>query len=124
MHPLKRSWRILAVLLLLASLPACADPWTSADTARQAIFTGLAVVDWAQTRRIARQPVYYEMNPVLGSHPSVGQVDAYFAGAIVGHAAVSYLLPAGWRAGWQYVWIGIEAQKTYHNRSIGLRFAF
>jgi hypothetical protein len=64
------------------------------------------------------------VNPILGDHPTAGQVDAYFVGVIAGHAAVSYLLPRGWREGWQYVWIGLEVNQVYRNRSIGIRFAF
>lgn len=102
------------------------DGWTTGDTARQAVFTVLTTADWLQTRDIARHPaVFYERdNWLLTRHPTPGQVDAYFATAILAHAAVSYLLPRGWREGWQYVWIGVEGQKLRQNYALGIRFAF
>jgi hypothetical protein len=112
------------VLLMLFSTSCFAGDWTTADTARQATFTGLAVIDWAQTRYIAKHPEFYETNAVLGPHPSTGRVDLYFPVAIVGHAAISYILPPSWRQGWQYVWIGVETQKTTHNHSIGIKMSF
>lgn len=40
----------------------------------------LTTVDWLQTVYIARHPArYFERNPILGMHPSVRQVNAYFA---------------------------------------------
>lgn len=113
------------LLFLLFPCSCMAGDWTTADTVRQGVFTGLTVIDWAQTRYIAKHPyTFSETNGVLGDHPSVGKVNNYFATAIVGHAAVSYMLPPAWREGWQYVWIGVESQKTYHNHSIGIRFSF
>lgn len=121
----KRSWRVLVTLALAPCLAhAAGGDWTSADTARQAAFTAFAAIDWAQTRYIAQHGEFYETNPALGRHPSTSRVDAYFAATIAGHAAISYVLPPAWRHGWQYVWIGIEFDKTYHNHSIGIHLSF
>ena len=112
------------LILFLPSVCFAGD-WTTADTVRQGVFTGLTVIDWAQTRYIAKHPVEFgETNGILGKEPSVGKVNNYFATAIIGHAAISYILPPAWREGWQYVWIGIEGQKTYHNYSIGIKLSF
>ena len=111
------------ILMLFPSICFAGD-WTTADTLRQGAFTGLAIADWAQTRYISKHPEFYETNQILGSHPSTGKVDTYFAASIVGHAVISYMLPPAWRQGWQYVWIGVEAQKVVHNHSIGIKFNF
>lgn len=125
-----------AALLLLAALaPPChADDWTREDTYRQAALTALLVVDWGQTRWIAKhngmtEPDQYpqnagETNCVLGRYPSIGKVNNYFAASIVGHAAIAYMLPRGWREGWQYVWIGAEANQVNRNRAIGIKIDF
>lgn len=69
--------------------------------------------DWGQTRRFAevdwRQPVpgarpeanaYYrwsESNPLLGAHPTTGEVDVYFAGALAATLLAWRMLPRRWR---------------------------
>lgn len=121
--------RIIAIcLILLAPIAAHAtDEWTTADTARQAAVTTLLIVDWAQTRTFIKDPVKYpgrESNPILGPHPSVGRATSYAALCILGHGAISALLPANLRAGWQYVWIAVEADTVLHNRSAGIKIVF
>ena len=116
--------KIIFLLLFFPSLCFAGD-WTTADTVREGVFLGFTVRDWAQTRYIAKHPENYrETNHFLGDHPTTGKVDTYFASAIVGHAAIAYLLPTAWRQGWQYVWIGVEVQKTYQNHSIGIKMSF
>jgi hypothetical protein len=134
------------LILLLAALAGCAsvaradglnlDPWTREDTYRQAAVTALLLADWQQTRHMAKQrcPTSNPQCAVpfgeggfaenfIGSHPSVGQVNNYFVAGIVGHAAISYVLPRGWREGWTYVWIGIEAQ-TVRTNYLGIKYGF
>ncbi len=120
-----KGMRFLAILLFLPSV-AFGEDWSTKDTIRQGVFTGITMMDWAQTRYIAKHPIEFrETNPVLGKHPSIGSVNNYFAVSIIGHAAVSYMLPAGaWREGWQYVWIGIEVGAVAHNYSMGIRMSF
>jgi hypothetical protein len=134
----------IGILLFAGASVARADDWSTADTVRQGVLTGLLVADWAQTRWLVKYEgtpghcsavnlnlpdpcvsrSYSEVNGLLGEHPSTGKVNAYFAAAIVGHAAISYMLPRGWREGWQYVWIGVEANTVHHNRSLGIKLAF
>jgi hypothetical protein len=125
---------VLYILLLLPSAASAHDDWTTGDTVRQGVVTALLVVDWGQTRWIVKNPTdpvrdgtynwRAEANPILGSYPSIGKVNTYFTAAIIGHAAVSYFLPRGWRDGWQYVWIGAEINQIAHNRSMGIKIAF
>lgn len=136
-----------AVLLMLFSTSACAE-WTSADTKRQAIFTGVLALDWAQTRYIAKHPKYsadgcdecIEINTILGTSPTTGRVDGYFASAALIHYGVSrygiqYIAPVvnryfpsvtegKLRAGWQYVSIGFEAGVVARNINLGIGFSF
>jgi hypothetical protein len=113
----------------------------------------LLVVDWAQTRTIARQesesyatpacsdpdtrnnplagsctatrtPVRKELNPLLPDNPSVGQVDKYFAVAMVGTVAAAWILPT---TGRRMVLGGIVLLETVvviRNHHIGVRASF
>jgi len=127
--------KLLLLVFLAGCSPACADDWTREDTYRQSALTALLVVDWAQTRWIVKHPrdpvqpdgTYQwraEGNRLLGEHPSIGRVNGYFAASIIGHAAISYVLPRDWREAWQYVWIGIEINTTRRNHAMGIRMEF
>jgi len=126
------------VLLLLAM--GCAH-WSTADTMRQAAIVGLQVMDWHQSRTIATEmvpesyterpdgssehvyarPRWRESSPFLPSHPSAGQVDAYFAASILTGILISAVLPAEWRPYWQYGYIGFEGAFVVHNYQQGIR---
>jgi len=114
---------------LLLSCPAFAGEWTKADTAREVAYLALHVADWGQTLEIADHPEkWHENNPVLGDHPSRGQVNAYFIATGLLHPVVSYGLrkytPDGWVQAWQYVTIGIEVGATANNLKLGIGFGF
>lgn len=114
------------ILFLIVMMPIIANAgWSNADTVREVIWQGLHVVDWGQTLEIARDPGrYYEMNPALGSHPSVGKVNIYMASSAVLHAGVSYVLPGKWRSYWQYVSIVTSGACVANNFNIGLGVRF
>ena len=117
--------RIYFIIFLLFPAIASADEWTRADTAREVAYQTLAVIDWAQTRNLARHPdKWYEHNRLLGYHPSVGRVNAYFALTGIAHYAVANVLPSRYRAPFQYVSIGIEIGAVEHNYSIGISAKF
>jgi hypothetical protein len=135
---MRKSW-LLSLPLLFACVPPChADDWSSSDSYRQAALTALLVADWAQTRWAIKhnenlrycgynaEPCrfYKEQNPLLGEHPTIGKVNNLIGASILGHAAIAYMLPRGWREGWTNVWIGVEASAVYYNRSVGLKMAF
>jgi hypothetical protein len=108
------------LLLLLFCSTAYADDWSRADTYREATYLTLHTIDWAQTREIARNPNYYEQNMYLGKHPSIREVDRYFAAMALAHIGVAYILPSEWRTPFQYVTIGVEVGAVVHNYSIGI----
>lgn len=122
--------RTAVLLLLLLPLAARAetllgDRWTQADTLREGAFLALLWADWRQTREIVARPeTYWEINPVLGRHPTAGRVDNYFAAAAFGHVLVALALPPPYRAAFQWVTVGWEADVVYRNYRIGLRFGF
>lgn len=128
-----------AIALALALLAGTAHASESVDSSWQphqialgAAALALHVIDWGQTRQVARShepgytgPTYIERGPVassvIGSTPSRGQVDAYMVvtGLVMGAAA--HFLPeyrtallAGFGAG--------KLAVVIHNRAIGVQF--
>ena len=131
--------KIIIIFMLLFAVNAnaeykFAEAWDVNDTTYQLLATGLMIADWGQTRYIAKNPdKYYEINPILGKHPSTSEVNTYFAAAILGHALISLALPPkaevfGYninpRRIWQVMWIGIETGYVGHNASMGIRVKF
>lgn len=110
-------------MLLAATLAA--DPWTSADTAWEAGFAALVLVDYGQTRW-GLERGRSERNPLLGSTPDRAKLSAACLAAVVAHAGVSYLLPRDWRRFWQAFTITAEAAAVGGNVAItgGVHFAW
>lgn len=117
---------VAVVLSLLVAGPArAADAWSRQDVALQATYAVLHVVDWGQTRYIAGHPEeFYEHNPILGRHPSEGEVNAYFAGTLVAHTLVTHFLPAKYRPWWQGVTIAVEGAAVGWNFNAGIKVDF
>ena len=139
---------IAIILCVVLSSPCYAyrfmDSWSRADTALQGVFLGLLAVDYFQTRTMAKNDwmldgkQYSEINPIMGSHPSTGSVDAYFAISAVGHTIIAMALPPNYsfhwfdgeelnipaRRLWQFLWIGVEAGYVGWNYSVGVRIEF
>jgi hypothetical protein len=119
---------ILAAMLLAllpTSLFAWNEPFSTRDKVLESGFVAVTALDWAQSRSVAKHPTRFdEKNPILGTHPSVPAVDAYFAGCVLGHIVVSRLLPTQARPYWQIIWIGVEAGVVQQNYNIGVRIEF
>lgn len=117
------------IILLLIFLTVCptvghAD-WTVQDTMLEATWMVLHIIDWGQTLDIARNPHrFYEINPIMGRHPSVGKVNSYMLASAIIHPLISYHLPQPYRKYWQYVTISISGGLVIHNFNIGLKVRF
>lgn len=114
-----------AMLLLLCGCAGLEGRWTSTDTIVESAYAGLHVTDWGQTRNIAAHPdQFHEHNPVLGRHPGKSAVDAYFAGTLISHAAITYFLPRKYRKYWWALTSGLEIYCLQRNfrAGIGVRF--
>ena len=102
-----------------------ADDWSMEERTTFAVSSVLLVADWAQTRQIARNAdLFHETNPVLGTHPSMGRVNAYFATALALNYVIGNSLPTGWRRAWFVGVQSVEANVVRHNLSIGLNLSF
>jgi hypothetical protein len=144
---------IAALLMCLISMSASAggDDWGTKDTWILGGAMGLLAIDWAQTHDLARrnttyyltpacsdpatrslagpcppqssQP-YHEVNPLLPNNPSTGDVDKYFAIAMVGTAGLSYVLAPTYRRYFLGGVIVLESLVVLRNHQIGLRLSF
>jgi hypothetical protein len=116
---------ILFALLFFTTFSCSADDWSTIDKQREVTYIAFHIMDWAQTRTIARNPnKWHETNSILGKHPSVDKVDAYFAVMALAHIAISNALPTEYRSTWQYISIGVEAGYVVHNLSLNVDIKF
>lgn len=122
---------LVVLILVSASSPGHAEErrsWTAMDTYLQSAFFAVLFVDWQQTREFTGSPHKYpgksEANPVLGAHPSPREVNQFFAGSVLVHTGISYLLPRPYRTIWQSVWIGVEIGAVATNASAGITMRF
>jgi hypothetical protein len=112
---------LLIIILLLFPATAHAE-WTTLDTVLQV--TGLFLIDLDRRQTIAIGKDGAETNPYLGGHPSHGQVNRYFLATATIFTAGSLVLTNEkfpWRTLWHGIWIGTEANATYHNYLLGVR---
>lgn len=118
------SWLRYLITLLLFIGQVHAD-WDRTDYALGATAIAGLVVDWGQTRYIAKHPdTHFEKNRILGEHPSVGRVDAYFAGTIAGTLAFANWLSPTNRKILLGTVTAVELVVTNRNRSLGVKIAF
>lgn len=70
------------------------EPYTKTDLALEVTWETLHVIDWGYTLNIADRPdKFYEMNPILGKHPSRSDVNLYMTGSMILHPIITYILP-------------------------------
>lgn len=116
---------VLVIMLCVCPMAQAFDDWSDADLTRHAIFTSLKMIDFSQTLKIAREPEkYYEVNPILGSHPSEGKVAVFFIGSYIAETALVHVLPSEYRPWAQYVFIGVSGACVINNFTIGLGVGF
>jgi hypothetical protein len=112
--------------LTVGILPAqAAPPFDRGDLNRELAYTALHLVDWGQTLNIARNPDrFHERNPILGRHPSPGQVNRYMAASLAAHWLIARALKPKARKIFQGVTLVIKSGFVAGNYSVGLRVDF
>ena len=113
----------LGLLCAVFSTPTlAADPWTPQEQAAGVALGTLIVVDYLQTRQIAKHPdQYHEVNLILGQHPSLGKVNNYFAIASVLTYVIMDALPTEYRGWMLAAGITVEAVVVGSNFGLGLK---
>ena len=115
----------IIILMLLSITPAFAGSWDKQNTKLHIPLTALFIADMQQTLQTAREPErYHENNPILGKHPSEGEVYTYFVGTYVLITALTYVMPLKWSRRLQIGVIAVEGVAVLGNLSIGLRVGF
>jgi hypothetical protein len=117
---------IIIFFCLIPALSFASDPWSIQDIALESTYIALHVIDWGQTRDIAKNPDEYHeaYNPLLGNHPSKDKVDLWFLTTTVTHILITNYLPSECRPYFQGVTIGIAGSLVLINFSVGLKIAF
>lgn len=116
---------ILAILsALFFALPCKADPWSKEQKQLAGIATTLHLIDWGQTRHIAKNPHQYsELNPLLPDHPSLGQVNTHFIWTGIATGLLAHHFPK-YRSTILKTYISIQTINTIRNYTLGLRIEF
>lgn len=117
---------IIIMILLFPLSSNAADKWTKTEIGLQVLSTGLQIVDWGTALDIAdrKDEGYRELNPLMGSHPSRGTVNTYFALSIISNILIThYLTPEG-RKAWLSSRICISAYLVNRSYGIGLKMNF
>lgn len=114
--------RIISIVLLLFSGKCFA--WTEEQKYLAGIAAAAMVIDYGQTRSIVGHPTFYEQNPLLGEHPTMGRVNRHFALSALASYLIADALPSEQRTwflrGLALVQVGVVA----HNVSLGIRMDF
>lgn len=97
------------------------SPMSKDDIIRQASLGILIYIDNRQTKN-AMDNGYYELNPLMGKHPSHQDIDRYSIGAFVLHSILIWSLPKYVREITQYIILGAEGDTIIRNEWVGARF--
>ena len=109
--------RMPLLLLVLVLLSGCSVSQLQKST------TALLAADYAQTLEIAKHPdQFWEMNPILGRHPSEDRVHAYFLTWLAINWLVGDRLPERVSKPFYYTMLAVESWAVTNNISAGIRF--
>ena len=116
---------IIVAILLLVSLSAHAErDWTTEEKVWGATATTLLLMDYGTTRNIAHRPnEYRELNPLLGNHPSIAQVNLHFLVAIPAILLAADYFPE-YRKEILMITSAVELVAVGNNLRIGLHLDF
>ena len=99
--------------------------WSKQDVALETTWQVIHVLDWGTTLDSASQPdQYYEINPILGKHPSRGKVNAYMTAGALFHFGMTHALPPSCRPYWHGITIAVSSTCVINNFSVGLNVRF
>lgn len=112
-----------AALIMLALSASAHAELTSTQKALYLSAQTATVLDWSQTRTIAKNPDrFQEANPLIGKNPSAGKVDAFMAARMVGNHFAAHYIPDDYRTpaliGMNAVYWGV----VIHNHKLGVEF--
>ena len=115
---------LIPAILVLLSLSAHADDWTTSQKVEEAMALSLIVIDYGQTMDIKSSPGYAEGNRILGDHPTDRKIKEYFAGVVIIQVGAANLLPSKQRQWLIDGTLMVELVAVGKNKSIGLQVKF
>lgn len=106
----------MRLVLAVVFLVGCANVHVN----RAALFVSTASLacDWAQTRSAVADG-WNEQNPIMGSHPSAGEINLYFATAAAINAAIWLVTPERYRVVPSAIVSASQAKSIALNASYG-----
>lgn len=110
--------KVAALVTTALAATAC----THFDKATLVTSTATLAWDWSQTRGAAEQGfsgARHENNPIMGSHPSPGQVDVYFVSTVLINTALWLMLPKSWRSVIPASVTLVQTRQVYMNAQSG-----
>jgi hypothetical protein len=129
---------LVCLVLLFVASPVYAE-WDNADTG----LLILRIIDWGQTREIAANPFtgeyehykigrmetgspigYTEMNPILGTNPTIEEVNTYFIILIGCDYLIAKYANPKYKKYWQVIQISLETYCVTKNIGAGVKFRF
>lgn len=114
---------LLASLLFISTVHA--EPWDATEKFLGTAMVAAIVTDCGQARyAVHHSDQFKENNLILGEHPSLGRVNAYFSTYIVGSLLVANWLTPYNRKLFLGTVTAVELIVINHNRSIGVKIAF
>lgn len=114
---------VTLLLVLCLTAPAYAE-WSTENKQLFAVHSVLKLIDLRQTLDIANHADVYEINPILGKHPTDAEIYSYFLTSYLLTAWLVGELPATLDTHMLGAYIGIQAMVINNNYSIGLRINF
>ena len=85
----------------------------------------MSIVDWSQTRYIAENPdKYWEVNPLLGKHPSRARVDNYFMSWWIVNQFVARVMPEDFARVYLAGNLMLELTLVDYNVGVGVKCDF
>ena len=115
--------KYLALIVIITLLSGCASlkpnprPWTNREKAAAGFFLAGHTLDAFSTEAFLDKPGYYELNPIMGEHPSDRKVIIYFSITGIIALAICHLYPK-LRAPVLMTYGGINWYWALHNYSM------
>lgn len=115
--------KILALLMMFCA-PAFAQ-WTPEQRTLATIYMAAHVVDWGQTRAIAKNHHRWEeLNPTLGRKPSMSRVNAHFIIApLIGYTILDNMSSES-RTTWLRTLAQMQVAIAANNAHVGIHVSF
>lgn len=124
----------LSLLLSTCSLFAhdnFAKDWTKYNTMAEISWLLINSIDINQTKQFRYGPngdskewQYYEINPLVGKHPSNKKLNRLWILGSVAHVGISMALPKRYRGIWQGASIVLSSSAVLHNYNLGFKVKF